>query len=53
VIHDKTAAGLSRSITDSLKGYSLAALVYVWVTGCAFGVLGLLIAAILLGMLHF
>lgn len=53
VIHDKSSLSLSRSIRDSDRGYSLPALIYVWVTGCAFGILALLVSAILLGKLHF
>lgn len=53
VIHDRVVAGISSSYKDSRGGYSLASLIYVWITGCAFGVLGLLAIAILLGKLHF
>lgn len=53
VVHDRSVAGISNPYKDSRGGYSLASLVYVWITGCAFGVLGLLVAAILLGKLHF
>ena len=53
VIHDKAAAGLTRSPLDQRSGYSLAEMIYVWSTGCAFGILALLIGAILLGKLHF
>ncbi len=53
VIHDRAVAGISNPFKDSRLGYSLGSLIYVWITGCAFGVLGLLVAAILLGKLHF
>jgi hypothetical protein len=53
VLHDRAAAGLSNPYKDLRSGYSLASLIYVWITGCTFGVLGLLVAAILLGKLHF
>lgn len=53
VAHDRTATRNAGAVGGKADGYSLAALVYVWVTGCAFGVLGLLAIAISLGKLHF
>ncbi len=53
VIHDRAKAGISNPYKDSRSGYSLGSLIYVWITGCTFGILGLLVAAILLGKLHF
>jgi hypothetical protein len=53
VAHEKAAAGISAGLSGKVNGYSLGALVYVWLTGCAFGVLALLVAAMLLGKLHF
>ena len=53
VTHEKIASEAGMRLIDSPKGYSAWELVYVWITGCTFGVLGLLIAAILLGKLNF
>jgi hypothetical protein len=53
VAHDKAVAGISTTEPSKMGDYSLGALIYVWATGCAFGVLGLLVLAILLGKLHF
>jgi hypothetical protein len=53
VAHEKAAAGIPNTSVAVQSGYSLGALVYVWVTGCTFGVLGLLVIAMLLGKLHF
>ena len=50
ITHEKMARGLA---VPQLEKYSLVDLVFVWVTGCAFGVLALLIAAMLMGKLHF
>jgi hypothetical protein len=53
VAHEKMTRGLSPAPDDTKKAYSLVDLVYVWITGAAFGVLGLMIAAMLLGKLSF
>jgi hypothetical protein len=46
-------AGVSGTNAPILNGYSLGELVYVWFTGAALGILLFLIAAILMGKLHF
>ncbi len=53
VVHEKMVRGHSPMPDTVLKAYSVVDLVYVWVTGAAFGVLGLMIAAMLLGKLSF
>ena len=53
VAREKIEIGAGTQAGESAKGYSVAELVYVWATGCAFGVLALLIAAIILGKLRF
>ena len=53
VTREKVATGVEFRSSELPRGYSTLELLYVWVTGCAFGVLGLLIAAILLGKLSF
>ena len=53
VAHEKMARGLSPAPNDPQKAYSVVDLVYVWITGAAFGILGLMIAAMLLGKLNF
>lgn len=40
-------------LAQSIKGFSTGALIYAWLTGFLLGLLVLLIAAILLGKLHF
>lgn len=54
IAREKSAAGLSEYAPGS-KGprYGAAALAYVWITGALTGVLILLLAAILLGILNF
>jgi hypothetical protein len=51
--HDKVAAGAKPVALSDPKGYNIWALAYVWFTGCVFGVLVLLVIAMLLGKLHF
>jgi hypothetical protein len=53
IAHEKLARGLLPMPGLAQNSYSLVDLVYVWITGAAFGVLGLLIAAMLLGKLSF
>jgi hypothetical protein len=53
VAHEKMARGLSPMSEQFQKAYSVVDLVYVWLTGAAVGVLGLMIAAMLLGKLSF
>ena len=53
VAHEKMARGLLLTSDHGQKAYSVVDLVYVWITGAAFGVLGLMIAAMLLGKLSF
>jgi hypothetical protein len=53
IAHEKTSSGISDARLPVVNGYSLGALIYVWTTGCAFGALGLLTVAMLLGKLHF
>lgn len=53
VAHEKMARGLSPMNDKIQKAYSTVDLVYVWITGAAFGVLGLMIVAMLLGKLNF
>ena len=40
-------------LAQSVRGFSMGALLYAWLTGFMLGVLVLLVAAILLGKLHF
>jgi hypothetical protein len=53
VAHDKVAATVKPPTHLMRDGYSFWEMAYVWFTGCVFGVFALLIAAILLGKLHF
>jgi hypothetical protein len=53
VAHEKMAHGLSPMLGPVQKAYSVVDLVYVWITGATFGILGLMIVAMLLGKLSF
>ena len=53
VVHEKLARGLLPLIEQTQKSYSLIDLIYVWITGAAVGVLGLMIVAVLLGKISF
>lgn len=53
VAHEKLARGFSPMAGQAQNSYSMVDLVYVWITGAAFGVLGLMIVAMLLGKLSF
>ncbi len=53
VSHDKLVASVPPAETMPNSGYSLADMIYVWVTGCLFGVMTLLTLAMYLGKLHF
>ena len=51
--HEKLARGVSSLSVKSANNYSLVDLTYVWITGAAVGILGLMIVAMLLGKLNF
>lgn len=53
IAHEKLARGLSPMVEKPSRSYSIADLIYVWITGAIVGVLGLLIAAMLMGKLSF
>ena len=53
VAHDKLLAGVSNATVTVDSGYSLFNMIYVWLTGCLFGVMTLLTIAMYLGILHF
>ena len=53
VAHEKLARGVSPLSVKSANNYSLVDLIYVWITGAAVGILGLMIVAMLLGKLNF
>lgn len=53
IAREKLAASVATPGQDSVQGYNLGEMVYVWFTGAALGVLALLIVAILLGILKF
>jgi hypothetical protein len=53
IAHERAEAGASLAVLSPAKGYSLGEMIYVWATGLAFGVLGLMVTAMLLGRLHF
>jgi hypothetical protein len=53
VTKEKALATVSTSTPVAPKGYSVADMIYVWLTGCIFGVMALLIAAMYLGKLQF
>ena len=53
VAHDKLLAGAPAATFKSDLGYSLFNMIYVWLTGCLFGVMTLLTIAMYLGILHF
>ena len=53
VVHDKAVTATSASFEKSKAGYSLLDMIYVWATGCLFGVLALITLAMYLGRLHF
>jgi hypothetical protein len=53
VAHEKLALGVSTVKDKFQKSYSAIDLIYVWFTGAAVGVLGLMIVAMLLGKLSF
>jgi hypothetical protein len=53
VAHDKLLAGVSGGAITTESGYSLFNMIYVWLTGCLFGVMTLLTIAMYLGILHF
>ncbi len=53
VAHEKLARGVSPLPDKFQKSYSAIDLIYVWITGAAFGVLGLIIAGMLSGKFSF
>ena len=53
VAHEKMARGVSPLPGKFQKSYSAIDLIYVWITGAALGVLGLMIVGMLLGKLSF
>jgi hypothetical protein len=53
VAHEKMARGASTLQPKFQKSYSAIDLVYVWITGAAVGVLGLMVVGMLLGKLSF
>lgn len=53
VSHDKLLARVPAPSIKLNSGYSVADMIYVWVTGCLFGVMTLLTVAMYLGKLHF
>ncbi len=53
ISHDKLVASVSAPSTKPNSAYSLADMIYVWVTGCLFGVMTLLTLAMYMGKLHF
>ena len=53
VIHDKFSAGVPVVESSSKSNYSLFDMIYVWFTGCLFGVMTLISIAIYLKKLHF
>ena len=53
VAHDKLLAGVSAKPVVTESGYSLFNMIYVWLTGCLFGVMTLLTIAMYMGKLHF
>ena len=53
VAHEKLARRISPMVGQAQNSYSMVDLIYVWITGAAFGVLGLMIVAMLLGKLSF
>ncbi len=53
VLHDKLVASVPTAEVKPNSVYSLADMIYVWATGCLFGVMTLLTLAMYLGKLHF
>jgi hypothetical protein len=53
VAHDKQAAAFAPPDTDTKRKYSMGELVYVWVTGLLFGILGLVALALAKGIVKF
>jgi hypothetical protein len=53
VLRDKVAASQPASQSAGTKTYSVIDMIYVWLTGCVFGVMALLTVAMYMGMLHF
>ena len=53
VVHEKLVRGASPLPHQLQKSYSVVDLVYVWVTGAAFGILALMIVGMLLGKFSF
>lgn len=53
VTHDKQAAGISLRSKDKARNYGLGELVYVWITGLLFGVLGLVAWGLAVGLVKF
>lgn len=53
IAREKLATSGPATERESMQGYNLGEMTYVWFTGAALGVLTLLVAAILLGMLKF
>jgi hypothetical protein len=52
VVHDKLAVGSGQNMrAEGRKGYGLGDLIYVWITGLLFGVLGILAWALATGVL--
>jgi hypothetical protein len=53
VVRDRIAASLPDAPKMGPKTYSMVDMIYVWITGCVFGVMALLTIAIYLGKLQF
>ncbi len=53
VAHDKQAAGIAHRVRDGARHYGLGELVYVWITGLLFGVLGLVAWGLAVGLVKF